>query len=99
MPAAARADRQPRGLPAVSPGTGPGAGARRGAVGLLAVAYRAGPPVDAVVERLDAERVPGAEELPGPGVPDGERVHAAQPVHDVLADPGVGLQQHLGVPA
>src|SRR5262249_29442679 len=38
---------------------------------------RAEPPVDAVVERLDAERVPGAEQLAGPGVPDGERVHAA----------------------
>src|SRR6516164_1337193 len=60
---------------------------------------RAGPAVDAVVERLDAERVPGAEQLAGPGVPDGERVHAAEPVHDLLAYPGVGLEQHLGVAA
>ena len=55
--------------------------------------------VEAVVERLDAELVPGAEQLARPAVPDGEGEHAAEPVHHVLADQGVGLQQHLGVAA
>ena len=58
-----------------------------------------GPRGNAVVERLDAELVPGAEQLPRLGVPDGEREHTAEPVHDVLADPGVGLEQNLGVAA
>src|SRR5262249_35851798 len=34
----------------------------------LVAGGRAWPAVDAVVERLDAERVPGAEQFPGPGV-------------------------------
>ena len=55
--------------------------------------------VEAVVERLDAELVPGAEQLARPAVPDGEGEHAAEPVHHVRADQGVGLQQHLGVAA
>src|SRR5215472_486866 len=80
----------PAVLSAPTPTTGPV---------VLALPGRAGPAVDAVVERLDAERVPGAEQLAGPRVPDGERVHAAEPVHDLLAHPGVGLEQHLGVAA
>src|SRR5215831_17922406 len=32
--------------------------------------------VEAVVERLDAELVPGAEQLPRPAVPDREGIHA-----------------------
>src|SRR5215469_10790435 len=84
------------------PGAGPGVlSAPTPTTGpvVLALPGRAGPAVDAVVERLDAERVPGAEQLAGPGVPDGERVHAAEAVHDLLAHPGVGLEQHLGVAA
>ena len=65
-------------------------------------APRAGPvpgpgPGPPVVKRLDPELIPGAEQLPRPGVPDGEREHATQSVHHVLAHPGVDLQQHLGV--
>src|SRR5436190_1199137 len=37
--------------------------------------------VEAVVERLDAELVPGTEQLPRPAVPDREGVHAAEVVH------------------
>src|SRR5262249_4785235 len=62
-----------------------------------AAPLRVRPALDAVVKRLDTERVPGAEQLAGPGIPDGEGVHAAEPVHDVLADSGVGLEQDLGV--
>ena len=67
--------------------------------GSLERVIRAGPHGNAVVERLDAELVPGAEQLPRLGVPDGEREHTAEPVHDVLADPSVGLEQNLGVAA
>src|SRR5215469_4654796 len=52
------------------PGVGPGGRSvptpTTGPV-VLALPGRAGPAVDAVVERLDAERVPGAEQLAGPG--------------------------------
>ena len=89
MPAAARAGPGARGRRATVP-------AAASAVG-LAAGDHAGPAVDAVVEGLDAERVPGAEQFAGPGVPDGEGVHAAEPVHHVLAHQGVGLEQHLGV--
>ncbi len=86
VPATPQAGRQGR--------SGAAAGGSRGLGAIvLAVQDGAGPAVDAVVERLDAERIPGAEQLTGPGVPDGERVHAAEPVHDVLAHPGIGLQQ------
>ena len=79
--------------------TGTRDGPTSSGAGSLERVIRAGPRGDAVVERLDAELVPGAEQLPRPAVPDGEREHTAQPVHDVLADPGVGLEQHLGVAA
>ena len=89
MPAAARPGREARaGCSAVA--------AAGRAVG-LAAGDRAWPAVDAVVEGLDAERVPGAEQFARPGVPDGDGVHAAEPVYHVLADQGVGLEQHLGV--
>ena len=88
MPAATRAGPGARGRCATVP-------AATSAVGLAG--DHAGPAVDAVVEGLDAERVPGAEQFAGPGVPDGEGEHAAEPVHHVLAHQGVGLEQHLGV--
>jgi hypothetical protein len=50
-----------------------------------------------VVERLDAERVTCAEQLPGPRVPDGEGEHAAQPAERLAALGGEGLEQQLGV--
>src|SRR5262249_3027604 len=55
--------------------------------------------INAVVERLDAELVPGAEQLTRPAVPDGEREHAAELMYNLLADPGVGLEQDLGIAA
>ena len=50
-----------------------------------------------VVQRLDAERVASAEQLLVARVPDGERVHAAQPPQRVLALRGEHLEQHFGV--
>ena len=49
-----------------------------------------------VEERLDAERVARAEQLPGAPVPDRERVHAPELADDIAAEPGVHLDQHLG---
>ena len=52
-----------------------------------------------VVQRLDAERVPGAEQLAGLGVPDREGEHPAQPAQRVPALGRVRLEQDLGVRA
>src|SRR3712207_9370368 len=48
-------------------------------------------------QRLDAEGVARAERRPGPGVPDDEREHAAQPPDDVLAPVVVARDDRLGV--
>src|SRR5262249_17302090 len=71
---------------------GPGGGEGLGAGVAVGGAGRRGPPasaarplprvlVEAVVERLDAELVPGAEQLLRPAVPDREGIHAAELVH------------------
>ena len=66
---------------------------------VLAAGGRAGPAVDAVVERLDAERVPGAEQFPRPGVPDRERLRHVRvldrtPVsREALPDFGGGIRE------
>ncbi len=53
--------------------------------------------LDDVAERLDAERIPRTKQLTVHGVPDGKREHAPQPVQDILAVPGVRLQEDLGI--
>ena len=50
-----------------------------------------------VVQRLDAERVPGQDQLAGPLVEQREREHAAEPGQRVRAPGPPGLQHDLGV--
>src|SRR5262249_42995490 len=53
--------------------------------------------VNNVEERLDAEWISRAEKLTAQSVPDSEREHAPQPVHDILAVPGVSLEENFGI--
>ena len=52
-----------------------------------------------VVERLDAEDVARAHQAAALFVPDDERVHAAQAVHEVVAPLLIAVHEHLGVRA
>ena len=54
---------------------------------------------DGPVERLDAEPVAREQQPPARGVPDGEREHAAEAVHAVVAPLLVRVDDRLGVAA
>ena len=53
--------------------------------------------LDGVVERLDAEEVPRAEQLARFGIVNGEREHAAHAIEHILRPSNVTDEQHLGV--
>ena len=50
-----------------------------------------------VVQRLDAERVPGQDQVAGALVDDGEREHAAEPAQRIRSPAPPRLEHHLGV--
>ena len=50
-----------------------------------------------IVQRLDAEMIPGAEQRLRAAVPDGEGEHAPQPGQKVFAPLLIAVEQHLGV--
>ncbi len=52
---------------------------------------------ESVVERLDAEAIPGEKQLSRLRVPDGEREHSVEVAHRVRAELLVGVDHHLGV--